>query len=258
MKTILKRTKIDYSTYILIFLTLLAGYIKNVFLILLIVLIHELGHVFFFLLFKIEVRKIVIYPYGGMSYVNKKINERIYRDILISMGGILFQILLYLFFIILFRNDIIVRNTFDLFKLYNIRIILFNIIPIIPLDGSKFILAFFSKFLSYRNSYRLMVIIGIISLILFISYNFIYRVNDLVLYIFLGYSLYKVIIEYKYVLNRFYLERILGNCYYNGIISNETDYRKMRIDKYYYFYFKGRFMKEKDYLRKYYFKKGEY
>ena len=93
MKTILKRTKIDYSTYILIFLTLLAGYIKNVFLILLIVLIHELGHVFFFLLFKIEVRKIVIYPYGGMSYVNKKINERIYREILISIGGILFQIL---------------------------------------------------------------------------------------------------------------------------------------------------------------------
>ena len=47
--------RIDGSTYLLMLFGLLSGYIKNVFIILIIVLIHEIGHVFFYYLFYIIV-----------------------------------------------------------------------------------------------------------------------------------------------------------------------------------------------------------
>ena len=157
--------RIDGSTYLLMLFGLLSGYIKNVFIILIIVLIHETGHVFFFYLFNIEIESIVIYPFGGVSKINKRIHERIYKDIFISLGGILFQLILFIIVYFLYKNGFIVSSTYHMYNTYNRSIILFNLIPIIPLDGSKLFFALFTKFLSFRLSYILMIIVGIISLV---------------------------------------------------------------------------------------------
>lgn len=250
MKNILHKVKVSYSVYILILLALVAGYIKNIFLIMLIVIIHELGHVFFFTLFKIEIDKVVIYPFGGYTYVNMKIHERLYKSFLISIGGFLFQGILYFIFLLFFINDFIVYSTYKMFIFYNFNIMLFNLIPIIPLDGSKMVFCLLSKFISYKNSYRWMVFLSIFSLGLFIAFNYIYKLNDIVLYLFLVFKLVEVVKEFKYVMNRFYLERIMYDHYYNKIISGYIDDNWMRIDKYYYFKMGDNFINEKDYLRR--------
>lgn len=250
MKNIFPKIKIDYSTYIIILMALLAGYIKNISIILIIVLIHELGHVFFFRLYKIKIEKIVIYPFGGVSYINKKIHERIYKDILISMGGIIMQIILLFIVYLLYEWDVVVLSTYNLFIRYNINIIIFNLIPIIPLDGSKLLLAILSKFMAYKKSYHIMIIVGTISLVCYILGNFIYKVNDLVLDVYLVVKIYEVIKEEKQVINKFYLERLLYDNYYNAIISNIDNIDKIRIDKYYFFKDNKRYINEKDYIRK--------
>lgn len=250
MKNILGKIKIDYSTYILILIGLLAGYIKNILVILTIVLVHELGHVFFFYLFKIEIDQIVIYPFGGVSKVNKKIHERIYKDILISLGGIIFQGLLIIGVILLYKEGLIIGSTYKMLINYNKSVILFNLIPLIPLDGSKLLLSICSKYLSYRVSYIIMIIISTISLICFIIYNMVFKLNDLVIYVFLVINLINCIREFKYVKSKFYLERILYNNYYNEIISDNLSIKNMRIDKYYYYKEGKRYVNEKDYLLK--------
>lgn len=250
MKNIFPKIKIDYSTYIIILMALLAGYIKNISIILIIVLIHELGHVFFFRLYKIKIEKIVIYPFGGVSYINKKIHERIYKDILISMGGIIMQIILLFIVYLLYEWDVVVLSTYNLFIRYNINIIIFNLIPIIPLDGSKLLLAILSKFMAYKKSYHIMIIVGTISLVCYILGNLIYKVNDLVLDVYLVVKIYEVIKEEKQVINKFYLERLLYDNYYNAIISNIDNIDKIRIDKYYFFKDNKRYINEKDYIRK--------
>ena len=241
--------RIDSSTYLLMLLGLLSGYIKNVFIILIIVLIHETGHVFFFYLFNIEIESIVIYPFGGVSKINKRIHERIYKDIFISLGGILFQLILFIIVYFLYKNGFIVSSTYHMFNTYNRSIILFNLIPIIPLDGSKLFFALFTKFLSFRLSYILMVIVGIISLLLFILYNWIFKINDMVIYVFLIVNLYLVFKDYKYVMNKFYLERIMYDNYYNGIV-NDSSIDNIRLDKYYYFKVGKGFINEKKYILK--------
>ena len=88
MKNILK---IDISVYLLVLIGILSGYIKDLVIVYFIVLMHEIGHVIFFMLFKVDILSIVIYPFGGMCYVNKKINNRILYDVIINIGGILMQ-----------------------------------------------------------------------------------------------------------------------------------------------------------------------
>ena len=241
--------RIDSSTYLLMLLGLLSGYIKNVFIILIIVLIHETGHVFFFYLFNIEIESIVIYPFGGVSKINKRIHERIYKDIFISLGGILFQLILFIIVYFLYKNGFIVSSTYHMYNTYNRSIILFNLIPIIPLDGSKLFFALFTKFLSFRLSYILMIIVGIISLVLFIIYNCVFKINDMVIYVFLIVNLYLVFKDYKYVMNKFYLERIMYDNYYNGIV-NDSSIDNIRLDKYYYFKVGKGFINEKKYILK--------
>ena len=250
MKNILDKVRIDYSTYILILIGLLSGYIKNITIILVIVLVHELGHVFFFSLFKMDIESIVIYPFGGVSKVNKKIHERIYKDILISLGGIIFQGLLIIVIYLLYKYSFIVNSTYNMYISYNKSIILFNLIPIIPLDGSKLLLSICSKYMSYRISYITMIFVGSVSLLLFILYNMIFKLNDIVVYLFLLGSLINCIKEYKYVKGKFYLERILYDNYYNEIINDSFDIKDMRIDKYYYYKNKDRYINEKDYILK--------
>ena len=74
---IIKKISIDDSLYLFILCGLLGGYIKEIVILFIIVIMHEIGHVIFFRLFNIEIDKIVIYPSGGMCYVNKKINIRL-------------------------------------------------------------------------------------------------------------------------------------------------------------------------------------
>ncbi len=250
MMNILNKFKIHNSTYVLILIGLLSGYIKNISIILSIVLVHEIGHVFFFLLFKIDIESVVIYPFGGESVVNKKIHERIYKDILISLGGIIFQLMLGIIFILLYKYDLIKGSTYNMFYTYNKSVILFNLIPIIPLDGSKLVLSILSKFISYRNSYRGMILISIIFYIGFIIYNMVFKLNDIIIYLFLLSKLVICIREYKYVKLKFYMERVLYNNYYNGIVSN-GNIRNMKLEKYYYFKCDDRFINEKDYILKY-------
>ena len=250
MKNILGKIRIDYSTYILMLMGLLSGYMKNIMIILIIVLVHELGHVFFFFLFKIEIDSIVIYPFGGISKVNKKIHERIYKDVLISLGGIIFQMFLIILVYLLYKSGIIVDSSYNMFITYNKSVILFNLIPLIPLDGSKLFLSICSKYLSYRKSYIMMIVVGVISLVLFIIYNMMFKLNDIVIYIFLLLSLIDCIRNFKYVKNKFYLERLLYNNYYDQIVNDSLDIKEMRIDKYYYYKDDNRYINERDYIIK--------
>ena len=74
MKNIKAKFKINTFTYLLILSALWTGLIKNISLILFIVIIHELGHAFFLHRYEYEIIQIEIFPFGGITKVNKPIN----------------------------------------------------------------------------------------------------------------------------------------------------------------------------------------
>lgn len=196
MKKLWSKIHVSPLTYIVIFLSLLAGYIKYISIIVGILFIHELGHIFMCLIFKKRIESISIYPFGSIIKLDDYISSSIYRELLISIGGITMQLLLGIFI----KDETII--------FYNKIIMLFNLMPICPLDGYNILKCLLSLVVPLKKVLYILVIASIITLVSIIVRYELIKENTLII-IFL---IYKIIEEYKnikYLLNKFYLERIL-------------------------------------------------
>ena len=60
------------------------------------IVVHEFGHYSIAKLFKFNVDKIIIYPFGGITRINDLINRDINEEILVATSGVLFQYFYYL------------------------------------------------------------------------------------------------------------------------------------------------------------------
>lgn len=211
--------KINLFTYLFLILSMLSGYFREMFIVFIILVIHELGHFFLMKFMDIKVNSITIYPYGGMIKSNMIINTNSLKVIFISLGGVLIQLLLWCIVFLIYKIDIINTFYYEVFFKYNFYIILFNLLPIYPLDGYKVLNSFLELFVSFKKSIYISFIINIIFLILFFLYLYIYRVSNYLIIVFLLVNLFNYIREIKYIMNKFYVERIIYDLKYNGLIS---------------------------------------
>jgi len=210
--------KIEFHyTYITIALGfILTGYFHNLIIFTSIILIHELGHYIVAKTNKLKVEKIVIYPYGGLVKMNNLINTNINKELFVAISGILFQTIYYLVIVFLHNQGIVREYIFNLFNTYNISILLFNILPIHPLDGSKILNLLLSKIIPFNLANKLNIIISIITLIIMIYINY-YDFNYTTILI-LGVILDNIIKyqkQLKYIFNKFLLERYIYKISHN-------------------------------------------
>lgn len=240
MKNILNKFNINIFTYIFFIICLFSGYIKNILIIFFICLFHELGHILFIKLFKYKIIKVDLYPFGGYIKIDKLINTSINKDIIISMGGILFQFILFL----------VIDNKYILFNYYNNIIMIFNLLPIIPLDGNRILNLLLEKKFSYSMSYKLNIVISSIFLLLFIIYNYLYSIDNYIIIGFLLFKLLEYLKYYKYYYNKFLLERYIYNIEYSFIDYNSNSLRDLKKENKHYFKYKDLYISEKTLLKR--------
>ena len=209
--------KIEFHyTYIIIALSfIITGYFSNLIVFTSIIIIHELGHYITAKLHSIEVNKIIIYPYGGLTQINSPINTKISIDLKIAISGIVFQLIYYFIIYILYKNNIIREYIFEEFTTYNFSILFFNILPIHPLDGSKILNLFLSKMLPYKLTLKLNILVSLTTLIIIFYINY-YQFNYttiLIITIILD-NIVKYYKEINYIFNKFLLERYLNKKIY--------------------------------------------
>ena len=231
---------LDASTVLLYFLMCLTGDFKRVILTFLIIIIHETGHLFFLKTFQVSVTKLTIYPFGGLIKTNKLINFSPIKELLISLGGILNPLILYILFFYLYKYSFINTYSYNLFLSINTSLILFNIIPIYPLDGYIILNSLLNLIIPYLKSNIISLIISIITLIIFILYSYNNKINSIFVISFLLYKLYNYLKEYKYIHNKFILERSMYDIPFNKIIYlNTFNPYFLKLNKYYYFNYKS-------------------
>ena len=248
----MKIIKINSLTIYYLFILFLTGFLVQGIIIFMIVIIHEIGHIIVIKHYGYKINSINIYPFGGITKIDKDLNTSTNRELLIASGGILFQLLLqiivYLLPIRLYIKTIIIK--------YNLSILLFNLIPIIPLDGSIIINSLLNKYLSFKNSYILNIIISIISIILYILFNYCYSLNNYLIIGLFIYKIYEYIKSFKYIWNRFLLERYLKKYKYKKISTKAGDLSILKIDTYQYFKEGKKIIKEEEKLRDLFDNKG--
>lgn len=236
------KIKINFITYIYVFLFLFSGYKNDIFLILIIFLFHEFGHIISSLIFKVKILEINLYPFGGMIKLDKLENFSIIKDLIISSSGVLMQLILFAI------NKIFIDSY--LLNNYNLMILFINIIPVIPLDGSKILFNLYSKFFSYYNSLTIYNVIGFFSAVCIFIYQI---VNTSVNYIFLMYIATNTIFEIKNTFRQYYkflLERYIYKIQYKKhkfYKKNNLKYLKREVTGYFY---TNKWVNEQDILAK--------
>ena len=227
----MKIIKVNILTLYFLLLLFLCGFIKIGLIILFVVLFHELGHVIFIKLFKYKIIDITIYPFGGITKIDKDINTPPNKELLIASGGIIAQIIL---FIIIYFLPLSTLTKEIIYK-YNLSIMFFNILPIIPLDGSIIINSLLNKVFSYKNSYYLYIIISIIFTIIYLLFNYWYSINNYLIVSLFIIKTYYAIKNYKYLKNRFLLERYLNKYEFKYISTKTGNLDILKLDTYQYF-----------------------
>ena len=231
--------KIHPLTYAFIFLSLITGYFKYIIYLMTLIYIHELGHITAGIILNWNIKKVVICPFGGMTYFDELQNRKMIEEFIIVILGPIYQILLYLILKVLGLATPLLADI-------NIFLLIFNMLPVFPLDGSKLVLLFLQKIFSFYNSYIILILISIITLfsLTFIYHSFLY----LILYIFLLFQIYLLNKQRKELFHKFVLERILYpfNFKKNKIINNK---KNMKREYNHYFYYQNKLINEKNFLR---------
>ena len=86
------KVKIDNLTYIFLLVSFLSGYFEYIFLLLLIIFIHESGHYFFSKLVNFKYSEIIIYPFGGVTKYQEDLNINSNKELFVLIVGIIFHL----------------------------------------------------------------------------------------------------------------------------------------------------------------------
>ena len=192
----------------------------------------------------IKINEIYIYPLGGISKFNMDLNISIKKELLILINGPVFQHLAYLLLLILMPTKK------DLINTYHYSILMFNLLPIYPLDGGKLVKLLLNKIITYKNSLKLIINLSyIVTIILFI-------INKKKISIFIMISLLIILItkeknKIDYIYNKYLLERYLNNYGFksNKIINNINNLYR---GKYHLIHTNNKYIYEREYLEKIY------
>ena len=230
---IISKIRIHPITYIITFIFFLMGYFNKYIIFMTIIIVHELGHIMVSLLFKWKIEKIIILPLGCLIKYQEQINKPLKEEFIISIMGIIFQILF----------------TYKISPLYNNIIIIFNLIPIYPLDGSKILNIILNKITNFRLSYNITIYTSFIFLIILLIILLLKKdIISILILVPLLINIYKTNHnKYNYI-NKFYLERYLYKIKFRKIkiIKNIN---KMKRDYTHIVNINNKYIKEEVFLR---------
>ncbi len=142
-----------HPLFVLVLLgSLLTGYFVEILTLFVIVIIHELGHVTAAKGFGWRVKEIQLLPFGGVAVVDEQGSVRAIEEIWVALAGPLQN------FIMIGLGWVAMKASFwsadwaGYFIEANMMIALFNMLPILPLDGGKILQALLSYMVPYHQA----------------------------------------------------------------------------------------------------------
>ena len=206
----------------------------------LLLLIHELGHALTGIILGYKLEKIVFYPLGGITIFNLPLNIPLIKELIILIMGPVMQIFGYLF----------LSNFYPFIKVYHYTLLIFNLLPLYPLDGGKILNILCNYYFNYLKSFYIVFTITFLTSIIILIYNiFNFNLNLLIMIIVILTKLIKTFQNRFYYYNRFLLERYIYNYKFHRI-KNINNVKKLYRDRLHFI----NFQEESKVLKKYFYK----
>lgn len=178
-----------------------------------IVFLHELGHYIAASSFKWRISSIVFWAFGGVMKTDEHGNRPIREETIVILAGPFVQVLIYGFLYGAAFFGIVPDYYYELIFYYNTIILLFNLLPIWPLDGGKLVFLLLTSFLTFKKAYYITIIasLSICATIILVQLAFFpFTLSSFLIWLFLIYENWQ---EWKYrfyVFMRFLLKRYEG------------------------------------------------
>ena len=251
MKSIWNKTSLHPLTYFFALSACLTGLFRELIIVSIIITFHEIGHLIVIRKFNYKVTKLELYPFGGLIKCEKDINTPLKEEIITALAGVFMQVVLGIIIALLYKLYLIRHTFYTTFILYNIVLLIFNLLPITPLDGYILLKSLLEYIFSYKMAFFISFLTSIIGLILFIWLNISFNFHN---YIIIGFFLYKIgesLKKFKYLQIRFYLERLIKSFSFKRFkIIKGLNINKMAKDRSHYFLYDNYFITEKEVLAK--------
>lgn len=186
------KLKLHYSLLGILLLFIFSGLYIEILLFFLVIILHECGHIISLKLFKQKINTFNITIVGGILDVEYK-DLNILQEMIISISGVAVNgvILIILRYLDnLYYQDILIN--------YNQLLIVFNLLPIYPLDGYHLIEALLKVKNEPFKEQKMLNYISLITLIITFSFSIYYfkSVSVVVVFSFLVY--HNIILQMKY------------------------------------------------------------
>jgi len=220
MKNIYKKINISYTLLLLLFISLLSGLFREILSFIFVLIIHEIGHIISSFYYGWNIDSIKFGACGGYITYDQPFEKPYKEEFIIAISGFIMQAVLFIAVSFLYKMHIIDPKLTYLITKYNVSIFLFNIIPVIPLDGSKVLLILLNKLFPHKKSLYVLTsistIVCILMIILIINLNVKIEYSYIIISIFIIKNTYKYYMLIPYIQFRFLFER-----YMYGIKTNK-------------------------------------
>jgi stage IV sporulation protein FB len=194
--------------------SIITGYFIELLTLFVIVFIHELGHVSMAKGFGWRVKEVQLLPFGGVAVVEESGNIPAFEEIWVALAGPIQNAWMAIFAYMMMQFSSSDLVWWEYFLQANIMIGLFNMMPILPLDGGKV----FVSLLSFQLCYYKTLHIGAWLSLIFSSGIVIYslisanmfggiQLNLLMIGLFLVYSNWISYRHIPYLFRRFLINR---------------------------------------------------
>ncbi|MGG2086236.1 M50 family metallopeptidase [Priestia aryabhattai] len=192
---------------------ILTATVKQLFLLFIIVIIHELGHAVAAQCFSWRIRRIMLLPFGGVAEVDEHGNRPFREEFIVTISGPLQHLWMFGAAFLLMKINVLSLETYEQFMFQCTVILLFNLLPIWPLDGGKLLFLMCSRSLPFLEAHKLALRLSTFFLASGIIYAVIMHPFQLHLWIVISFLIISGYLEWKsrqFVYMRFLLERYHG------------------------------------------------
>lgn len=218
--------KISYIIFFILFFSMFFNYLSRLLVLIIVVLIHELCHCFMCIYYGIEISEINLFIFGGVAKYKGDIESNPKQEIFISLAGPVSNfILIAIAILIMSIFNIEMNEIIQFFIACNLTIGLFNMIPLLPLDGGRILRGIIGYYLGIKKATYIVVKIGyIICILLFgigIYLSLVYNIeyvflNLLVIYVFVSNRKEKNRVDFIFVKNLVFKKKSL---FHEGIMD---------------------------------------
>ncbi|NEU29765.1 protease [bacterium LRH843] len=189
MKSLFSKIKINPLFWFVLGIGVVTGYFREVIMVFLIVFIHEMGHAFAVHFFKWRIYKIELLPFGGVADIEDSGNRPFHEELIIILAGPFQHIWMILLSFIFLNFSFWSAEDHQLFVWHNMVILVFNFIPVLPLDGGRLLQLLLTYHFSFVRalSYTRFLSALILALLILISlWFFPFHLNLWIVLSFLG------------------------------------------------------------------------